>query len=88
MMSIEIHLLRKRQVNRARQLEFAMGYRNVSQTELAKNVKGLTQPKLSKFLKGVSELPDNILKECMIYLDFPFEFLDITIHNVSTTHKL
>jgi hypothetical protein len=57
-------------------LKVAMGYRGVSQSKLCKNINGLSQPNLSKFLKGyfgcISEAK---LKEIMIYLNFPYEFL-------------
>ena len=57
-------------------LEFAMGYRGVTQSKLCKDIQGLSQPNLSKFLKGafgcISECK---LKEVMIYLNFPFEFI-------------
>jgi len=57
-------------------LKVAMGYRGVSQTKLCKSVGGLSQPNLSKFLKGyygcISEYK---LKDIMLFLNFPFEFL-------------
>lgn len=54
----------------------AMGYRGVSQSKLCKNIKGLSQPNLSKFIKGNRNvLSNHKLKEIMIYLDFPFDFL-------------
>jgi len=57
-------------------LRVAMGYRGINQTELCKNVKGVSQSNLSKYLKGYYGcLSESKLKEIMIFLEFPFEFL-------------
>lgn len=57
-------------------LETAMGYRSYSQSKLCKEIEGLSQPNLSKFLKGrIGILSIDKLKEIMILLEFPFEFL-------------
>lgn len=57
-------------------LQTVMGYRDFSQSKLCKEIKGLSQPNLSKFLKGhVNSLSIEKLKEIMIFLDFPFNFL-------------
>lgn len=57
-------------------LKLAMGYRGISQTKLCKDIKGLSQPNLSKFLNGYHGcLSENKLKEIMIYLEWPFDFL-------------
>jgi hypothetical protein len=82
-MKLTTHLEVKKLRNRANQLYLAMRYRQVTQTELSKNIVGLSQPKLSRFLKGFQKLDDVILADCMEYLNFPFGFLDITIHNVA-----
>ena len=68
---------RREQINKARQFKFAREYRQVSQSELSKNIKGLSQSNLSKFEKGLGYISDQILKDCMIYLDWPFEWLSV-----------
>ena len=57
-------------------LQTAMGYRGFSQSKLCKEIKGLSQPNLSRFLKGyINSLSIDKLKEIMLYLEFPFEFI-------------
>lgn len=57
-------------------LKVVMGYRGVSQTKLCKDIKGLSQPNLSRFLSGFwGCISEDKLKEIMIYLNFPYEFL-------------
>lgn len=70
-------------------LNVAMGYRCINKTELCKNIKGLSQPNLSKFLKGYHAcLSEDKLKEIMIYLDFPFEFLYNDFKPLKTSNNL
>lgn len=57
-------------------LKTAMDYRGYSQSKLCKEIQGLSQLNLSKFLKGnISVLSIEKLKEIMVFLEFPFEFL-------------
>lgn len=53
-----------------------MKYRGVTQSKLSKNVGGISQASISKFLNGqIFSIPEDKLKEIMLFLDFPFEFL-------------
>lgn len=69
-------------------LETAMGYRGVSSSKLCKEIKGLTQEDLAKFLKGShGTIPENKLKEIMIFLEFPFGFLYKEFKPIKYSHK-
>lgn len=57
------------------QLAFARQYRGYTQTELAKNIKGLSQANLSKFEKGLKTISTDKVRDIMMFLDFPFDFL-------------
>ncbi len=67
----------KDKINRGRQLKFSREYRQVSQSELCGQIKGLSQSNLSRFEKGLGYLSDEVLKEIMAALNFPFKWLDV-----------
>lgn len=70
-------------------LQTVMGYRGFSQSKLCKEVSGLSQPNLSRFLKGyINSLSIEKLKEIMLYLDWPFDFLYKDIKPVKTSWDL
>lgn len=69
-------------------LDTAMGYRGVSVAKLCKEIKGLTKEDLTKFLKGShGTIPEDKLKEIMIFLEFPFEFLFKEFKPIKYSHK-
>lgn len=63
------------------QLTFAREYRGITQTKLASMVDGLSQSNLSKFEKGMGVLSEDVLKRAMQELEFPYSFLDISMHH-------
>lgn len=69
------------------QLTFAREYRGLTQTALAKRVSGLSQSNLSKFEKGVGTLSADALRRIMQELDFPMEFLSLSINNAATSEN-
>ena len=68
-----------------KQLTFAREYRGYSQTELSSMIDGLSQPNLSKFERDFDTLSNELLSKIFSFLDFPFEFLNKNISNVSET---
>lgn len=68
-----------------RQLKFAREYRGLSQVELSKEIKGLSQSNLSRFEKGLIGISEDVKIKIMEFLDFPFDFLNIRIHDVQFT---
>jgi len=70
-------------------LKVAREYRGYTQTELCKHIKGLYQPNLSRFEKGAwGVLNEKILKDVMVFLNFPFGFLHSDIKPVKTSWDL
>lgn len=67
----------------------AMNYRGYNQSKLSKNFKGLSQPALSRFLKGERNvISEEKLKEIIIFLDFPFQFLYKEFKPLKTSYDL
>ena len=57
-------------------LKVAMNYRGITRSKLAKSVGGISQASISNFLNGnIFSIPEEKLKEIMVFLNFPFEFL-------------
>lgn len=57
-------------------LRVAMNYRGVSKKKLSSNIEGLSISNISNFLNGkIFSISEEKLKEIMIFLDFPFEFI-------------
>lgn len=70
-------------------LKVCMGYRGYNQSELSKKFKGLSQPALSRFLKGeINVISEEKLKDIMIFLDFPFQFLHKEFKPLKTSLNL
>lgn len=64
-------------------------YRGYSQTQLCKSIKGLSQSNLSSFENGKrGVLSIDKIKEIMIFLDWPFEFLYKDIKPIKTSNDL
>ncbi|MDH1602353.1 helix-turn-helix transcriptional regulator [Empedobacter sp. GD03739] len=87
-MNFSNHLEVKKQFNRGKQLKFAREFRGYSQTNLCKKIKGLSQSNLSKYEKLGIGLSDKKIDEIMKFLNFPFQFLDKTIHKVELSWDL
>lgn len=57
-------------------LKVAMNYRGISKLILCRRIKNLERTDLDNFFKGYyASVSTEILKEIMVFLDFPFEFL-------------
>jgi len=76
-------------VNRGKQLRFAREYRGLNQKDLCSKVHGLSQSNLSKFENGFEGMiGDDLLKEILMFLDFPFDFIDAVIPPVYSSWDL
>lgn len=76
-------------VNRGKQLRLAREYRGLNQKDLCSKVYGLSQSNLSKFENGFEGMiGDDLLKEILMFLDFPFDFIDAVIPPVYTSWDL
>ena len=65
------------------QVTFAREYRGLTQGELSKRITGLSQSNLSKFEKGFNTISENLLDSIALELNFPIEFFDKRIYNIS-----
>lgn len=63
------------------QFVFAREYRGMNQKQLSEQINGLSQSNLSKFEKGLEIISNDIVKEIIRVLDFPFSFFYKTIYN-------
>lgn len=64
---------------RGSQLTFAREYRGYTQKDLTSNIKGLSQSNLSNFEHGLDKLSDSVIEKIMSFLEFPINFLDLSI---------
>lgn len=73
----------KRLRDQGKQIKFAREYRGMTQTNLCKQIKGLNQSILSRSEKGFIDLPEDVKKNIMLLLGFPYGFLNIVVKDVS-----
>lgn len=69
----------KKSINRGRQLKFIREYRGYSQKYIAERIDNLSQCQISKFECGFETIKEYTLRQIMILLDWPFEFIDKNI---------
>lgn len=70
-------------------LRVAMKYRGITQAKLSNNVGGISQASISNFLNGkIFAIPEDKLKEIMLYLDFPYDFLYIEFKPLITSNGI
>lgn len=69
--------------NRGKQLKFVRECRGYTQQDVCENINSVTTEELVLFEKGLNSISDDKLELIMIFLNWPFSFLDERSQTIS-----